>query len=67
MSDLERIGDDLAAVLRRLGLPPIGALQRLADDWAGPAGETRAARARAPGELQKGPLNWPFVLGGRQF
>lgn len=55
MSDLERIGDDLAAVLRRLGLPPLGALQRLVDDWAGLAGEPWASRSR-PATLQHGEL-----------
>ena len=62
MSDLERIGDDLAAVLRRLGLPPIGALQRLVDDWAGLAGEPGASRSR-PATLQHGELVVEVVDG----
>ena len=55
MSDLERIGEDLAAVLRRLGLPSVGALQRLVDDWADLAGEPWASRS-LPATLQHGEL-----------
>jgi hypothetical protein len=55
VSDLQRIGDDLEAVLRRLGLPSPGALQRLVDDWAGVAGEPWASRA-TPAGLNRGEL-----------
>ena len=55
MSDLQRIGDDLGAVLRRLGLPAPGALERLVDDWAAVAGEPWSTRARPVG-LQRGEL-----------
>jgi len=55
MSDLQRIGDDLAAVLRRLGLPAVDAMQRLVDDWAELAGEPWASRSR-PAGLQRGEL-----------
>jgi hypothetical protein len=55
MSDLERIGDDLAAVLRRLGLPALDALQRLVEEWGKLAGEPWASRSR-PAGLQHGEL-----------
>jgi len=55
MSDLQRIGDDLAAVLRRLGLPAVDTTQRLVDDWAELAGEPWASRSR-PAGLQRGEL-----------
>jgi len=55
MSDLQRIGDDLNAVLRRLGLPAPGARERLVNDWAQVAGEPWAERA-APVGLQRGEL-----------
>lgn len=55
MSDLERIGDGLEAVLRRLGLPAPGVLDRLMDDWPEVAGEPWAERA-VPVGLQKGEL-----------
>jgi len=55
MSDLQRIGDDLAAVLRRLGLPAVDATQRLIDDWPELAGEPWASRSR-PAGLQGGEL-----------
>jgi len=55
MSDLERIGDNLDAVLRRLGLPAADALQRLVDDWADLAGEPWASRSR-PAGLHRGEL-----------
>ena len=55
MSDLERIGDGLEAVLRRLGLPAVDVLQRLVSDWAELAGEPWASRAR-PAGLQRGEL-----------
>ena len=55
MSDLQRIGDDLDAVLRRLGLPAVGAAERLVDDWPEVAGEPWASRARPVG-LHRGEL-----------
>jgi hypothetical protein len=55
VSDLQRIGDDLAAVLRRLGLPAPGALDRLLDDWAELAGGAWAERATPVG-LRDGEL-----------
>jgi len=55
VSDLERIGDGLEAVLRRLGLPAVDVLQRLVSDWAELAGEPWASRAR-PAGLQRGEL-----------
>jgi len=55
MSDLQRIGDDLGAVLRRLGLPAPGALDRLVGDWVRVAGEPWAERA-VPVGLQRGEL-----------
>ena len=55
MSDLERIGDGLEAVLRRLGLPAVDVLQRLVSDWAELTGEPWASRAR-PAGLQRGEL-----------
>lgn len=55
MSDLQRIGDDLEGVLRRLGLPAPGALERLVDDWDRVAGEPWAGRA-SPVNLHRGEL-----------
>ena len=55
MSDLQRIGDDLEAVLRRLGLPAPGALERLVDVWRQVAGESWAGRA-VPAGLHRGEL-----------
>ncbi len=55
MSDLQRIGDDLEAVLRRLGLPAPGALDRLLNDWPGLAGGVWAERA-VPVGLREGEL-----------
>jgi len=55
VSDLERIGDGLEAVLRRLGLPAVDVLQRLVSDWAELTGEPWASRAR-PAGLQRGEL-----------
>jgi hypothetical protein len=49
MSDLQRIGDGLEAVLRRLGLPAPGALDRLIDEWAPLAGGAWAERATPVG------------------
>ena len=55
MSDLQRIGDDLEAVLRRLGLPAPGALDRLLNDWPALAGGAWAERA-VPVGLREGEL-----------
>ena len=55
MSDLQPIGDDLEAMLRRLGLPAPGVLERLVGDWARVAGEPWAGRA-APVNLHRGEL-----------
>lgn len=55
MSDLQRVGDDLEAVLRRLGLPAPGAVERLVNDWAQVAGEPWAERA-VPVGLHRGEL-----------
>ena len=55
MSDLQRIGDDLEGLLRRLGLPAPGALEHLLDDWARVAGEPWAERA-VPVGLHRGEL-----------
>lgn len=55
MSDLQRIGDGLEAVLRRLGLPSPGALDRLLNDWAELAGGPWAERA-IPVGLRDGEL-----------
>jgi len=49
MSDLQRIGDGLEAVLHRLGLPAPGALDRLVDDWGALAGGAWAERATPVG------------------
>ena len=55
MSDLQRIGDDLEGLLRHLGLPAPGALERLLHDWARVAGEPWAERA-VPVGLNRGEL-----------
>lgn len=55
MSDLQRIGEGLDAVLRRLGLPAADALQRLVEDWRSLAGEPWASRSR-PAGLRRGEL-----------
>jgi len=55
VSDLERLGDGLEGVLRRLGLPPPGALSRLLDDWPALAGEPWASRS-VPAGLCRGEL-----------
>lgn len=55
MSDLQRIGDGLEAVLHRLGLPAPGALDRLIDEWASLAGGAWAERA-APVGFSRGEL-----------
>ena len=49
MSDLQRIGDGLEAMLRRLGLPAPGALDRVIDEWATLAGGTWAERSTPVG------------------
>lgn len=55
MSDLERIGEGLDEVLRRLGLPATDVMDRLVSDWAALAGEPWASRAR-PAGLHRGEL-----------
>ena len=55
MSDLQQIGDGLEAILRRLGLPAPGALDRLLNDWAELAGGAWAERATPVG-LRDGEL-----------
>jgi predicted nucleic acid-binding Zn ribbon protein len=55
MSELERIGENLDRVLRRLGLPAADAVQRLTAEWAELAGEPWASRAR-PAGLHRGEL-----------
>ncbi|MBN2113128.1 MAG: DUF721 domain-containing protein [Acidimicrobiia bacterium] len=55
MSDLQPIGEDLEEILRRLGLPSPGALERLVADWPGVAGEPWAGRS-APAGWQRGEL-----------
>jgi hypothetical protein len=55
MAELERIGDGLDGLLRRLGLPAPGAADRLLDDWAEVAGEPWAGRS-VPVGLQRGEL-----------
>ena len=55
MSDLERIGDDLAGLLQRLGLPRPDAAARLADSWEELAGEPWASHSR-PAGLRAGVL-----------
>lgn len=49
MSDLERIGGDLASFLDRLGMPPILDLARLVEEWDSIAGEPFATMARPAG------------------
>ena len=55
MSDLQRIGDGLEAVLRGMGLPAPGVLEHLVKDWGEVAGEPWAGRA-IPVGLQQGEL-----------
>jgi hypothetical protein len=55
VSDLQRIGDGLEGVLRRLGLPSPDALDRLVNDWPALAGEPWASRA-VPVGLRRGEL-----------
>ena len=63
MSDLQRIGDGLDGVLRRLGLPSADALERLAADWRKLAGEPWGSRAR-PAGLHRGRLTVEVADGG---
>jgi len=49
MSDLQPIGEGLEEILRRLGLPSPGALERLVTDWPGVAGEPWAGRTTPVG------------------
>jgi predicted nucleic acid-binding Zn ribbon protein len=55
MSDLERIGEDLAGVLRKLGLPGPDTAERVVEEWSDLAGEPWASRAR-PGAIRDGVL-----------
>jgi predicted nucleic acid-binding Zn ribbon protein len=55
VSDLERVGDGLEAVLRRLGMPAPLHLGRLVEEWAVLAGEPWASRATPVG-LRDGEL-----------
>ena len=49
MSDLERVGDSLDEVLRRLGIPARGDAIRLIDEWQRLAGEPWASRGTPVG------------------
>ena len=49
MSDLQRLGDDLDALLRRLGLPAPGTLDRLLAEWPSLAGGAWAERSMPVG------------------
>lgn len=49
MSDLERLGEGLDVILRRIGLPEIPDLGRLADNWESLAGEPFGTRSRPVG------------------
>ena len=49
MPDLERVGEGLDALLRRLGMPTVPDLERLAGEWAALAGEPWADRSRPVG------------------
>lgn len=49
MSDLERIGDGLDDVLRRLGVPQAVDLSRLVEEWSVLAGEPWGSRSRPVG------------------
>ena len=55
MSDLERVGDGLDALLKRLGIPSPDDAARLFDEWAQLAGEPWASRAHPVG-MQQGEL-----------
>ena len=56
VSDLERIGDDLPELFRRMGLPAPDAAARIMDEWPTLAGEVWATRAR-PAGLRDGVLH----------
>ena len=49
MSDLERLGEGLDVILRRIGLPEVPDLGRLADNWESLAGEPFGTRSRPVG------------------
>ena len=49
MKDLERIGEDLDVLLRRLGMPIVPDLSRLVEEWETLAGEPWATRSRPAG------------------
>ena len=49
MSDLERVGDGLDGLLRRLGIPSPADAARLFEDWQALAGEPWASRAQPIG------------------
>lgn len=55
MRDLEPIGEDVEAVLRRLGIPAGASLARLVDEWATLAGDPWAGAGKPVG-LEKGVL-----------
>jgi predicted nucleic acid-binding Zn ribbon protein len=55
VSDLERIGDDLPDILKRIGLPEPDAASRVMEEWTDLAGDVWAARAR-PSGLRDGVL-----------
>lgn len=63
MSDLERVGDGLDALLRRLGIPSPDDAARLFDEWEQLAGEPWASRSRPVG-MQKGELIVEVPDGG---
>jgi len=55
VKDLERIGDDLDVLLRRLGMPMVPDLSRLVEEWESLAGEPWGSRSR-PAGLREGTL-----------
>ncbi|NQV06790.1 DUF721 domain-containing protein [bacterium] len=55
MSDLEKIGEGLDALLRQMGIPAQGDVERLVDEWASLAGEPWSTRAH-PAGLRGGEL-----------
>lgn len=55
MSDLKPVAEGLEEILRRLGIPSPGALERLVADWPELAGEPWAGRT-APAGWQRGEL-----------
>jgi predicted nucleic acid-binding Zn ribbon protein len=56
MSELERIGEDLGEMLRRIGLPEPDASSRVLEEWDELAGEVWATRSR-PSGLRNGVLH----------